>query len=192
MTASTVIAIFTAIIVASLLAAPRRVSVEGFFGGQSETGAAPSLLTLVLSQVTTWIFARSLMNAAILGYFYGMAGTLAYAAYYGSFLTGGFVVARLRADGAGSVQDWLGSRFGSVGTGCYNLVIALRLLSEVFANLIVVGLIFSAVLPETKFASEISIALVALLGLAYSAWGGLSAALRTGLSPLFSVIITLC
>ena len=192
MTASTVIAIFTAIIVASLLAAPRRVSVEGFFGGQSETGAAPSLLTLVLSQVTTWIFARSLMNAAILGYFYGMAGTLAYAAYYGSFLTGGFVVARLRADGAGSVQDWLGSRFGSVGTGCYNLVIALRLLSEVFANLIVVGLIFSAVLPETKFASEISIALVALLGLAYSAWGGLSAALRTDVLQMSVFLVVFC
>ena len=148
-------------------------------GGQTSTGQAPSLLTLVLSQVTTWIFARSLMNAAILGYFYGMSGTLAYAAYYGSFLTGGFVVARLRAGGAGSVQDWLNARFGTLGTSCYNLVIALRLLSEVFANLIVVGLIFSAVLPEMALAKELSILLVALLGLAYSAWGGLSAALRT-------------
>jgi hypothetical protein len=97
MTASFIVAIFAAIIVASLLAAPRSVTVEGFFGGKSANGGAPSLVTLVLSQVTTWIFARSLMNAAILGYFYGMAGTLAYAAYYGSFLTGGFVVARLRA-----------------------------------------------------------------------------------------------
>lgn len=96
------------------------------------------------------------MNAAILGYFYGMAGTLAYAAFYGTFLTSGFVVARLRARGAGSVQDWFGSRFGRVGTGCYNLVIALRLLSEVFANLIFVGLIFSAVLPEIALAKELS------------------------------------
>lgn len=179
MTASLIVTIFLGIILASLLIAPRRVSVEGFFGGQTASGQAPSLLTLVLSQVTTWIFARSLMNAAILGYFYGMAGTLAYAAYYGSFLTGGFVVARLRAGGAGSVQDWLSARFGALGTSCYNLVIGLRLLSEVFANLIVVGLIFSAVLPEIALAKELSIVLVALLGLAYSAWGGLSAALRT-------------
>ena len=179
MTASLIVTIFLGIVLASLLVAPRRVSVEGFFGGQTASGQAPGLLTLVLSQVTTWIFARSLMNAAILGYFYGMAGTLAYAAYYGSFLTGGFVVARLRAGGAGSVQDWLSSRFGALGTSCYNLVIALRLLSEVFANLIVVGLIFSAVLPEIALAKELSIVLVALLGLAYSAWGGLSAALRT-------------
>ena len=35
------------------------------------------------------------------------------------------------------------------------------------------------VVPEIALAKELSIALVALLGLAYSAWGGLSAALRT-------------
>ena len=170
------IAVFGAIVLASLLAAPRRATIEGFFGGRGETGSAPGLWVLVLSQVTTWIFARSLMNAAILGYYYGIAGTLAYAAYYGSFLTGGFIVGRLRESGAVSVQDWLTARFGGLGTGCYNLVIALRLLSEVFANLLVVGLIFDAVLDGS---GTMAIMIVALLGLGYSAWGGLSAALRT-------------
>jgi Na+/proline symporter len=168
--------LFGAIIAASLLAAPRRASVEGFFGGMTAQGGAPGLWTLVLSQVTTWIFARSLMNAAILGYYYGIAGTLAYAAYYGSFLTGGFIVGRLRQNGAMSVQDWLGARFGEAGNACYNLVIALRLLSEVFANLLVVGLIFNAVLVGS---GTPAILIVALVGLGYSAWGGLSAALRT-------------
>ena len=107
---------------------------------------------------------------------YGIAGTLAYAAYYGSFLTGGFIVGRLRRAGAGSVQEWLGAQFGSMGRGCYNLVIALRLLSEVFANLLVVGLIAGAVLEGSGTAAILA---VATLGLAYSAWGGLSAALRT-------------
>lgn len=170
------IALFAAILIASLLVAPRRASVEGFFGGQGVDGRAPGLWVLVLSQVTTGIFARSLMNAAILGYYYGIAGTLAYAAYYGSFLTGGYIVGHLRRGGAGSVQDWLQGRFGAVGTGCYNLVIALRLLSEVFANLLVVGLIFNAVLAGSGTGA---ILIVAVLGLAYSAWGGLSAALRT-------------
>ncbi len=179
MQASIIIAVFGGVILASLLAAPRRATVEGFFGGASASGRAPGLWMLVLSQVTTWIFARSLMNSAILGYFYGIWGTLAYAAYYGSFLTGGFIVARLREGGAGSVQDWLGARFGSAGTGCYNLVVALRLLSEVFANLLVVGLIFAAALPGSGIAQSASIVIVALLGLCYSAWGGLSAALRT-------------
>ena len=67
--------------IATLIVSPRRTTVDGFFRGVDEQGAAPSLLTLVLSQVTTWIFARSLMNAAILGYYYGIAGTVAYAAY---------------------------------------------------------------------------------------------------------------
>ena len=175
MTPIALIALFVVVIGASVLAAPRRASVEGFFSGQMG-GQAPGLWVLVLSQVTTWIFARSLMNAAILGYFYGIAGTLAYAAYYGSFLTGGFIVARLRAEGAGSVQDWLVARFGGAGTGAYNLVIALRLLSEVFANLLVVGLIAGAVIEGSGTAAVL---VVAVVGLAYSAWGGLSAALRT-------------
>ena len=192
MQATIVIVLFGLIIAASLLAAPRRATVEGFFGGAGAAGQAPGLWMLVLSQVTTWIFARSLMNSAILGYYYGIWGTLAYAAYYGSFLTGGFIVGRLRESGAMSMQDWLGARFGRVGTGCYNLVIALRLLSEVFANLLVVGLIFAAVLPGMAYAQQGAIVIVALLGLAYSAWGGLSAALRTDVLQMLVFLVVFC
>ena len=170
---------FGVIVLASILVAPRQASVDGFFGGMGAAGRAPGLWVLVLSQVTTWIFARSLMNAAILGFFYGIWGVLAYAAYYGSFLTGGLIVDRLREGGAGSVQDWLVARFGRAGVTAYNMVIALRLLSEVFANLLVVGLIFGAVLPDMASAQPVAIVIVAVLGLAYSAWGGLSASLRT-------------
>lgn len=179
MQAIVITAVFATLIGLSLFYAPRRVSVGGFFGGQTAQGAAPGLWTLVLSQVTTWIFARSLMNAAILGFYYGIAGTLAYAAYYGSFLTGGYIVGRMRAQGAGSVQGWLMQRFGGAGTLAYNLVIALRLLSEVFANLLVVGLIFGAALPDVAGVETTAIVAVGLLALGYSAWGGLSAALRT-------------
>lgn len=186
MQTTVLIALFAAILVASLLAAPKRASVDGFFGGLGVSGRAPGLWVLVLSQVTTWIFARSLMNAAILGYYYGIAGTLAYAAYYGSFLTGGFIVARLRAKGARSMQEWLGAHFGVAGNGCYNLVIALRLLSEVFANLLVVGLIFNAVLAGSGTGA---ILIVAVLGLAYSAWGGLSAALRTDVVQMLVFLV---
>lgn len=186
MSPTILIVIFGALILVSLLAAPRKATVEGFFGGLTASGQQPRLWTLVLSQVTTWIFARSLMNAAILGYYYGIAGTLAYAAYYGSFLTGGFIVGRLRDDGAMSVQDWLGTRFGTVGNGCYNLVIALRLLSEVFANLLVVGLIAGAVWAGS---ATTAIVIVAIVGLAYSAWGGLSAALRTDVVQMLVFLV---
>lgn len=61
---------------ASIIMAPRRASFEGVFGGMGDTGRAPGLWGLVLSQGTTWIFARSLMNAVILRYFHGIWGTL--------------------------------------------------------------------------------------------------------------------
>lgn len=183
---------FVAVIsVISLAMSRRSVGVEGFFGG-STAGVEPSLWTLVLSQVTTWIFARSLMNAAILGYFYGMPGTLAYATYYLSFLTGGFIVSRIRAEHAGSVQDWLGDHFGTLGHWTYNIVVALRLLSEVFANLIVVGLIFGAAFPAYENASMIAIVALALIGLVYSARGGLQASLRTDVLQMVIFLIVFC
>jgi Na+/proline symporter len=188
MTSLAITGAFAAIILVSFLVAPRRVGVDGFFGGQTD-GRAPGLLVLVLSQVTTWIFARSLMNAAILGYYYGFPGTLAYTAYYLSFLSGGYIISQLRLRDAGSVQGWLGTLFGATGTTSYNIVIALRLLSEVFANLLVVGLIFAAVMPDLAGAGTAAIVLVAVLGLAYSAWGGLSAALRTDVVQMLVFLV---
>ncbi|MGW8205642.1 MAG: hypothetical protein ACWGMY_01635 [Hyphomicrobiaceae bacterium] len=72
----------------SILLSPAARSTGSFFSGHDATGKAPGVFALTFSQVTTWIFARSIMNAAILGYAYGIGGALAYAAYYLSFLTG--------------------------------------------------------------------------------------------------------
>ena len=161
----------------SIALSPRAKETSGFFGGVSPDGRQPGLLTLILSQVTTWIFARSLLNAAILGFYYGIWGTLAYAAYYLSFLTGGLIIDSLRfKHGFDSVQDFLRSRFGSVGTRCYNFVIGLRLVSEVFANILVIGILFG-VAGSTSY----SLAVLAFAGitLIYSMLGGLHASLRT-------------
>lgn len=163
----------------SILLSPRAVSADSFFRGMSNSGHPPTVLMLTLSQTTTWIFARSLMNAAILGYFYGFAGTLAYTCYYLSFLTGLHSVEQMRQRGALSVQDWLSDNFGQLGRNTYNTIISLRLLSEVFANLIVVGLIFSHAFPEYSWTRNASIMIIALLALIYSAAGGLRASLRT-------------
>lgn len=166
-----------AMVVISFLLSPRTQTADGFFKGFSENGSPPSLWTLVLSQVTTWIFARSLMNAAILGYFYGIAGALAYAAYYLSFLTGGLIVDRIRFEhGQNSIQDFLRDQFGRLGTGTYNVVVAVRLLSEVFANLLVIGVLFGAAGSNAYTFGVISIA---ILTLGYSMLGGLRASLRT-------------
>lgn len=161
----------------SLAVAPRARSTEGFFRGHAPGGIAPGVLTLTFSQVTTWIFARSLMNAAILGYFFGIAGALAYTVYYGSFLTGWLIIDRLRfRHGVHNVQVFLEQRFGTAGTACYNVLVTLRLLTEVFANLLVVGIIFGA---AGSGAYTTAILVVAGITLAYSMMGGLRASLRT-------------
>jgi len=172
--------------VVSFWLAPRAVDANGFFKGWSRDGA-PGLLTLTFSQVTTWIFARSLLTAAILGYYYGIAGGLAYTAYYLSFLTGGAIIRSIRfRHGFESVQTFLADRFGRGGTACYNVVIGVRLLSEVFANLLVIGLIFDQTGTTYYFAAIISLAVVTL---GYSMMGGLQASLRTDVFQMSAFLV---
>lgn len=173
--------------VASFIFAPRALDADGFFRGQSSTGTAPSLLTLTFSQVTTWIFARSLLTAAILGYYYGIAGGLAYTAYYLSFFTGRAIIRSIRfRHGFESVQDFLRARFGRGGVVCYNMVVGVRLLSEVFANLLVIGIIFG----ETgTLAYGVAITVLAMATLAYSMLGGLRASLKTDVFQMCAFLV---
>ena len=118
------------LVMLSIYITPIAKTTATFYSGISPKGVSPTLITLIFSQVTTWIFARSLMNAAILGFFYGIWGTLAYATYYLSFLTGGLIVDRIRFQYKhNSVQDFLYARFGQIGTVCYNTLICIRLIS---------------------------------------------------------------
>jgi Na+/proline symporter len=167
----------------------RAQTADTFFRGASETGAPPSLLTLVFSQVTTWIFARSLMNAAILGFYYGAWGTLAYALYYLSFLSGGLIIDSLRfRHGYASIQDFLRDRFGRWGTGCFNFVIGVRLVSEVFANLLVIGILFGVAGTALYTVAIVGFALVTL---GYAMLGGLRASLRTDVFQMTVFLLTL-
>ncbi|WP_417796483.1 sodium:solute symporter family transporter [Terasakiella pusilla] len=189
MSETVLIALVVAMAVISFILSPRVKTTEGFFKGFDEFGQAPGLWTLTLSQVTTWIFARSLMNAAILGFYYGIAGTLAYAAYYLSFLTGGYIVDRVRFEhGYDSIQAFLFDRYGRVGTLSYNILVGVRLLSEVFANLLVIGIIFG-VAGSTGY--TLSIIAIAVLTLVYSMMGGLRASLRTDVFQTLLLIASL-
>ncbi|MCH9809439.1 MAG: sodium:proline symporter [Alphaproteobacteria bacterium] len=181
--------ITAAISLISILYSPRAQTTDSFYKGHDATGSAPGVLTLTLSQVTTWIFARSIMNAAILGYFYGIAGALAYAAYYLSFLTGAQIIASLRfRHGFGSVQEFLADRFGLAGTTSYNFVVGVRLLSEVFANLLVIGIVFGM---EGTWAYCTSIVLVGGATLGYALLGGLNASIRTDAIQMSLFIVVL-
>ncbi|WP_207060959.1 sodium:proline symporter [Motiliproteus sp. SC1-56] len=173
----------------SILLTRRAGSAAMFFRGAGPGGEAPGLWLLTFSQVTTWVFARSLMNAAILGFYYGIWGTLAYAAYYLSFLTGGRIIDSLRFQhGYSSVQGFLRARFGRSGTLCYNTVVGVRLISEVFANLLVIGLLFGA---AGSGAYALSITGFALVTLLYSMLGGLHASLRTDLFQMALFMLVL-
>lgn len=181
------IAALIALAFISFLLVPRVVDANAFFRGWSQGGRLPGLLMLTFSQVTTWIFARSLLTAAILGYYYGIAGGLAYTAYYLSFLTGGAIIRSLRfTHGFDSIQDFLRARFGAGGVACYNVVIAVRLLSEVFANLLVIGIIFG---DAGSSAYAVAIVVLALVTLGYSMMGGLSASLRTDVFQMAAFLV---
>lgn len=173
----------------SLFLSPLSKHSASFFDGRSAADRPPGLLTLTLSQVTTWIFARSLLNAAILGFYYGIWGTLAYACYYLSFLTGGRIVDSLRFEhGYDSVQAFLRDRFGVWGTHCYNFVVGLRLVSEVFANLLVIGILFGIAGSQSYVLAVIGVAAVTLL---YSMLGGLHASLKTDFLQMLLFILLL-
>jgi Na+/proline symporter len=178
-----------AIAALSFAIAPKAKSDAAFFQGLKPNGEAPNAWALTLSQVTTWIFARSLMTCAILGFYYGIAGVLAYAAYYLSFVTGGIIIDRIRFKrGYNNIQSFLFDKFGKTGERYFNIVIALRLLSEVFANLIVVGLIFGAAgTSNYTFAVVVTV----LVTFAYSAFGGLGASIRTDILQASVVIIAI-
>ena len=177
------------IALASVVLSPRAESAGAFYQGLATNGRQPGLLSLTFSQVTTWIFARSLMNAAILGFYYGIWGTLAYAFYYFSFLTGGKIVDSLRFEhGFNSVQDFLRARFGGWGTGCYNFVIGVRLISEVFANLLVIGILFGVAGSQAYTLTIIGFSAITLF---YSMLGGLRASLRTDVFQLVIFLGTL-
>jgi solute:Na+ symporter, SSS family len=177
------------IAILSFAASPRVRTTDGFFRGMGDLGTSPGLWTLVLSQVTTWIFARSLLNAAILGYLYGIAGTLAYAAYYASFLVGAWIIDAIRfRHGHESVQSYMKDAFGWFGAITYNVVVALRLLSEVFANLLVVGIIFGAAGTSVYVAAILAVSAVTL---GYALMGGLSASLRTDVVQMVLLLLIL-
>jgi len=173
----------------SLVLVPRVHTADGFFRGVSERGVGPGVLALTFSQVTTWIFARSLLNAGILGYAFGIAGALAYTVYYGSFLTGWLIIDRLRfRHNADSIQTFLAQRFGRLGTTSFNVLVSLRLLTEVFANLLVVGIVFGV---AGSGAAQWAIVAVAGVTLLYSITGGLRASLRTDVLQMSLLVILL-
>lgn len=156
---------------------PTKVSASEFFEGQSQRGQAPGLWLLVSSAAISWIFAKSIDNAASLGSAFGVAGGIGYAIYYLSFVTAAVALYYIRVRGGHrSIPDFLVSKYGKVCARLFLLAIAIRLLNEVWSNTKVFSLYFG---PEGSTGYWIAALLVTAFTVYYSLLGGLRSSLLT-------------
>lgn len=150
---------------------------------------APNTFMLMGSLVISWIFAKSITNAANLGLDYGIVGGVAYAAYYLSFTVAGIVIYKMRTQGRyTSIHHFLTSKFGKGAVAVFSILIAIRLFNEVWSNTMVIGSYFGDMGTSVYYWS---ILVFTVLTLAYVLKGGLSSSIFTDVLQmgLFSVLL---
>ena len=179
------------VIVSSLLlfaVSPLARSASSFYRG-ARRERAPGTLALTSSLVISWLFAKSITNAANLGLSFGILGGVAYAGYYLSFAVAGVVIYYLRTRGGfGSIHEFLTRRFGRPAVLLFSLLIAFRLFNEVWSNTMVIGTYFGDVGSGAYYAA---ILIFTTLTLAYSLKGGMSSSILTDVIQmvLFGVLL---
>lgn len=150
---------------------------------------SPKVLVLTGSLIISWIFAKSITNAANLGLDFGLVGGVAYAGYYLSFAVAGLLIYQLRTKGGfTSIHDFLTSKFGKKAVAVFTFLIIIRLFNEVWSNTMVIGSYFG----ETGSASYYTAIIVfTVLTLSYAIKGGLSSSIFTDVIQmvLFSVLL---
>jgi len=169
--------------------APLARTASEFFGG-ARRDRVPSMVALTSSLVISWLFAKSITNAANLGLAFGLVGGVAYAAYYLSFAVAGWVIYDMRTRGGfRSIHHFLSERFGRKAMILFSLLICFRLFNEVWSNTMVIGSYFGGVGEPAYYAA---ILIFTLLTLAYSLKGGMSSSILTDViqMALFGVLIT--
>lgn len=122
------------------LVVPKSKDEAGFFRGHDAKGRPASEWALMMSIFISWIFAKSVTNAANLGAAYGIVGGLAYAAYWLSIPVAGLVIYRLRTrEGATGLVPFLIAKYGRGAALAFSAAILIRLFNEVWSNTAVVG-----------------------------------------------------
>jgi len=168
--------------------APLAKTEQAFFKGEGASGK-PNFWVLTSSLVISWLFAKSITNAANLGLSYGVVGGVAYAGYYLSFVIAGLIIYKLRTVGGfTSIHHFLQTKFGKGALVIFSLLIAFRLLNEVWSNSMVIGSYFG----EQGSAPYLSAVVVfTLLTVAYTIKGGMSSSLFTDVIQmvLFGVLL---
>jgi Na+/proline symporter len=119
---------------------PTATTVSSFFRGTDNEGRPATEWALMMSIFISWIFAKSVTNAANLGAAHGVVGGLAYATYWLSIPVAGIVIYWLRTrHGAHGLVPFLIQRYGPAAALAFALAIFIRLYNEVWSNTAVVG-----------------------------------------------------
>ncbi|VXA92786.1 Sodium:solute symporter [Flavobacterium sp. 9AF] len=150
---------------------------------------APNAIVLTGSLIISWIFAKSITNAANLGLEFGILGGLAYACYYVSFAVAGIIIYQMRTKGNYvSIHEFLTHKFGKQAMVLFSILIIIRLFNEVWSNTMVIGSYFGT---QGSWGYYISILVFTFLILAYSLKGGLSSSVFTDVIQmvLFSILL---
>ncbi|MEL6222008.1 MAG: Na+/proline symporter [Cyanobacteria bacterium J06627_8] len=156
---------------------PGKVSANEFFQGESSIGQEPNLWLLIASAAITWIFAKSIDNAASLANAFGITGGIGYAIYYLSFVTAAIAIYFIRVRGGfRSLSDFLVSKYGVLCSRLFLIAIAIRLLNEVWSNTKVFSLYFG---PEGSAGYWFAVLIVTGFTVYYSLLGGLRSSLLT-------------
>lgn len=173
---------------ALLLWVPRAQNAEAFFKGRQQD-QQPGFWLLISSLVISWLFAKSLTNAANLGLKFGIVGGIAYATYYLSFAVAGYVIYQMRHQGGfKSIHDFLATKHGRGALLLFSLLIAFRLFNEVWSNTMVIGSYFGEQ-GSTPYLAAVLV--FTILTLAYSLKGGMSSSILTDVvqMALFAVLL---
>lgn len=167
------------IIVSSLilfLISPYAKSKNQFFKATKRL-KAPNTFVLTGSLIISWIFAKSITNAANLGMEFGILGGIAYAGYYLSFAVAGVLIYKLRTEGKyESIHHFLTTKFGKRAMILFSVLIAIRLFNEVWSNTMVIGSYFGTPNSSSYYGAIIAFT---VLTLAYSLKGGMSSSIFT-------------
>lgn len=170
------------------LLSPLAKTSDSFFKA-NHNKKSPNVLVLTGSLIISWIFAKSITNAANLGLDFGLVGGIAYAGYYLSFAVAGVLIYKLRTKGGfNSIHEFLTSKYGRRAVALFSILIIIRLFNEVWSNTMVIGSYFG-VQGSTPYFTAIIV--FTLLTLAYAIKGGLSSSIFTDVIQmvLFSILL---
>jgi hypothetical protein len=167
---------------------PGAASESEFFAGAKE-GKSIGFWPLASSALITWIFAKSITNAADLGKAFGIVGGIAYATYYLSFIVAGLLIYRIRTStNHSSLVSFLAERFGPSASIAFTLAIVIRLYNEVWSNTAVVASYFG---PSGSAPFVFAALIVTAFTLSYSLKGGLRSSIVTDMVQLVLAVFLL-